>query len=363
MLALFSPPPATTGASASEPPVSIALLMQHGRTGPAPAMPRLARRPSAPDRREPSWPSGTARVSTVSEPSIAVTLRLTSTATAGVSSSREVGYDATASATCRSGDGNRRRCPIPSGTVRFRLDGADASPGNVTLRTHRLRSCTAAVSSSQPSHRCVVAWGTDGDQWLTATYAARPGPRLSGTLVASRTTEVDVRAMVDRGAGRSFDTYANAGPGAISDCTFAAAADFVETAYRSAPPTRAIVASYWRAEDADSSGEDVGLSAAQLFRWWEVHGIGDTRLTGLHAVAAAKVEPFLAGGHVLYAMAELPAGFPAGSTKPAAHAWLVVGYSDFGPVIVTWGEEIQLSWARFEAWTTGAWTIDTTTAP
>jgi hypothetical protein len=37
--------------------------------------------------------------------------------------------------------------------------------------------------------------------------------------------------------------------------------------------------------------------------------------------------------------------------------WIVVGYSDYGPMIVTWGQEVQICWAEFDSWTTGIWGI------
>jgi hypothetical protein len=40
--------------------------------------------------------------------------------------------------------------------------------------------------------------------------------------------------------------------------------------------------------------------------------------------------------------------------------WIVVGYSDYGPMVVSWGQEFQVSWSDFDAWETGIWSIGTT---
>jgi hypothetical protein len=40
--------------------------------------------------------------------------------------------------------------------------------------------------------------------------------------------------------------------------------------------------------------------------------------------------------------------------------WIVTGYSGYGPMVVTWGQEIQLSWAAFNSWTTGVWSVSVT---
>lgn len=310
-------------------------------------------------RHGPASPSGTAHVTALPAPSTSVALRLTSTAPSGITSSLDLRYTATVTSDCRLGDRSTRPCPVPSGTLTWRLDGGDTSPGNVTVSTRRIATCTSAVSSRHPSSGCAVHWPSLGDQWLTATYHARPGR----SLVASATIEVGLAAPVDLAAGMRFAPYANVGPGAIGDCALAAAADLIEATYDTAPDPRAIVASYDAAEDAENGGRDVGLSAAQLFAYWRQRGIAHTRLTAVAAVATSAVASHLDGGEVLYATAELPAGFPAGSTGAAAHAWLVVGSSRYGPMVVSWGEELQLSWADFDAWTTGVWAIATTRPP
>lgn len=121
-------------------------------------------------------------------------------------------------------------------------------------------------------------------------------------------------------------------------------------------------AAYWRGEQAAHPGADVGLTATQLFAYWQTRGIAGTMLTSATPVPLSGVEAHLTDVQALLATAELPAGFPASSAKPSAHAWLVVGISGYGPIVVTWGEAVQLSWVQFDAWTSGLWAI-TATAP
>ena len=241
----------------------------------------------------------------------------------------------------------------------WRLDGASTSPGNVLVTTRATGECSGAVSARRPSASCVVTWPALGDQWLTATYTSDPRP--GGRLHTSATIEVDLRAPLDLGAGHRFDAYANTGPGAIEDCALAAAADWIEATYGVTPAPQAILASYWSAERGFHGGKDAGLSTAQLFSYWRDVGIAGTTLTGDVAVPLAEIGAYLARHHVLFATAALPAGFPGGLGRGGAHAWLVVGSSSSGPMLVTWGEEVQVSWADFDAWTTGVWAVTTTT--
>jgi hypothetical protein len=55
----------------------------------------------------------------------------------------------------------------------------------------------------------------------------------------------------------------------------------------------------------------------------------------------------------------LPDDSPYGQTG-GGHMWIVVGYSDYGPMVVSWGQEFQVSWSDFDAWETGIWSIGTT---
>lgn len=310
-------------------------------------------------RRHPSWPTGVAQVSAAPAPVVVVALDA-STAPTGISDSLAVTYRATVSAHCASNGQRARPCRLPPGRLTWRLDGADVDPGNFALRTRRAARCTRAVSARRRAARCVVDWPSYGDEWLTATYASRPSDHLAGRLEASRTLEVELRAPVDLAAGHTFAPYDNTGPTALEDCTLAAAADWIEATFDTAPSPQVIVAAYGAAEDTYDAGGDLGLTASQLFAFWRDVGIAGTRLTSTASVPLDEVASYLAGGHVLLSTAELPAGFPSGSTRPAAHAWLVVGDSARGPMLVTWGEELQVSWADFDAWTTGVWALETT---
>ena len=80
------------------------------------------------------------------------------------------------------------------------------------------------------------------------------------------------------------------------------------------------------------------------------------RITG-----QSEVESMLSTRYVLMAAENLPPGFPpGGGAVGGGHMWLVVGYSDYGPMIVSWGQEFQISWAQFNSWTTGVWSIGAT---
>ncbi|MGA3354848.1 MAG: hypothetical protein ABSD85_16950 [Acidimicrobiales bacterium] len=280
-----------------------------------------------------------------------VAMEFTSSATAGISTSLVVDYDASLTATCSYSDGSTAPCALPSGTLSWEIDGEDAG-GNVTYLSSQLTNCTANVGGSTTESGCDVTWSTYGDQWLTATYSSPSASSIAQTL------EVQVTAPVDYGSGLSYSTYGNVGPSAIDDCTMASVADWIETTLGTVPSDQDTIAAYWAAENEFNGGDDVGLTTDELFSYWTDSEIDGTDLTADNPVSIdeSDVETDLSDNYVLMASENLPDGDPYGQSG-GGHMWIVVGYSDYGPMIVTWGQEIQISWSDFDSWTTGIWGI------
>lgn len=282
-------------------------------------------------------------------------MALVSSAQNGLSSSLTVQYTASLTANCTYSNGTTGACTLPNGTVAYELDGAN-NGGNYTYLSNALSNCTTAAGGLANVARCNVTWGTFGDQWITATYTS------SSTPTVLQTAEVEIAAPVDLAAGNSYSTYGNVGSSAAGDCTMASVADWIETTFGTAPSTLSTVSAYWAAENYYNSGADVGLAPDQLFAFWTNTGIDGTYLTGDNPVTGqSEVESMLSKQYVLMAAENLPPGFPPGDNpNGGGHMWLVVGYSDYGPMIVSWGQEFQISWAQFNSWTTGVWSIGAT---
>lgn len=290
---------------------------------------------------------------TVTGTTVATTL--TSSAQNGSSSSLTVDYTASLTATCTYSDGASGACTVPTGTVSYEFDGAD-NGGNLTYLSSAVSNCTTAVGGTTNVSSCNVTWGTYGDQWITTTYTSSSAPTVLQTV------GVEIVAPVDLAAGNSYSTYGNVGPGAVGDCTMASVADWIATTFGTAPSDQSTVSAYWAAEDEYNGGADVGLTPGQLFAFWTNTGIDGTYLTGDNPVTGqSEVESMLSNQYVLMAAENLPLGFPpGGGAVGGGHMWLVVGYGDYGPMIVSWGQEFQINWAEFSSWTTGVWSIGAT---
>ena len=286
---------------------------------------------------------------------ISVSLSLSPSA-ANPSTSLTGDYTATANATCGYSDGSSGPCDLPAGTITWEALGGDAG-GNFMYPSTTFSGCTSQVAGTSDTSQCTINWNTYGDQWLSATYTSSPSSQLGSQLVVPQTLPVQIAAPVDLAAGNSYDTYDNTGPQGIGDCMMAAAADWIETTFETAPSSQGVVSDFWAAENEFNGGADVGLTSSQLFTYWQSNAIGGYMLTGVDPISASDVESELSSHYVLFATVNLPSGYPLGDGQGGGHGWILVGYSSFGPMVVSWGQEVQISWADFDAWTTGVWAL------
>lgn len=279
-----------------------------------------------------------------------VSISVSSNAANNETTSLTVNYTATVSATCSYSNGTSAQCAIPSGEVVWTMIGG--GQGGNFMYPSQEDLCPATVGGSTNSAECSADWNTYGDQFIGATFT-------SGSINVSQELETEVVAPVDLAQGLTFSNYQNAGPEAIGDCSMAAAADWIEATYNVSPDEASVVDAYWSAEDEYNGGIDVGLNQTQLFDYWRAYGISGSYLTGTLSVSIDEtdVEDALSSGYVLISSVVLPPGFPLGEGQGGGHLWDLVGYSSTGPMIVSWGQEVQITWSEFNTWTQGVWEI------
>jgi len=289
---------------------------------------------------------------------------------AGQSSSQTITYTATAGAICYYFNGSSKPCPeeTPAGTITWTENGTlnttvvklgqVVEQPNPALQEVPVPSCTTRVVAARPTSTCVVTWPTYGDLSIQATYATLPVPPPAAQMQMADSIKVHVPAPVDLGAKYTYNDYGNyptGTSGALGDCGMATAADWVETTFGNAPPRQEVIDDYWALEDQYEGGGDNGMSTQALFDYWQANPIGGALLTSEEPVSGdSTVQADLVGGHALVSGVAIP-GQPG-------HLWLLVGYSGYGPMIVSWGEEFQISWANYDAWTSGTWELTATQA-
>lgn len=154
-----------------------------------------------------------------------------------------------------------------------------------------------------------------------------------------------------------FPTFGNTPPTSVGDCTFAAAADWIEATQGVEPEPAGVIEDFFYAGGSWSHG----LSQAKLWSYWrEEGGIAGYRLVGLSRLAAGRgdLENAVVDDHALIAQLQWGSGWGFGATRQlraGMHDVVVDGYTPVGPIAVTWGREVQMTWQQWSAEARGLW--------
>ena len=147
-----------------------------------------------------------------------------------------------------------------------------------------------------------------------------------------------------------FPTYGNVYPSNLSDCLFAAAADWRIIVRHHTPQSADVIADYRRA----TAGGHTGIDVETFSTYWTRHGIAGQRIHGWHTVNMAGVDDVEAAVRrhkallviFLFHDGDTVGGVHAGV---GGHAAIIDGYSPKGPLVVTWGTTYQMTWSEY--WT------------
>jgi len=160
----------------------------------------------------------------------------------------------------------------------------------------------------------------------------------------------------------NYPTFGNLAPQLLGDCTFAAVADW-EEAYLGLTQNTAQIES----EFSDALGKsEKELSNDELFAYWERSGIGDTFL---QQATSLSLDPFTVENAIdtpitrdLIAQLQLNSGdnFAGYQMAQSGYHWVVVdGYTPKGPIIITWGQILQMTWQQWNYDALNMWSITT----
>jgi len=160
----------------------------------------------------------------------------------------------------------------------------------------------------------------------------------------------------------NYPTFGNLAPELLGDCTFAAVADW-EEAYLGLTQSPAQI----EAEFSDALGKtEKELSNEELFAYWKRSGIGDTFL---QQATSLSLDPFTVESALdtpitrdLIAQLQLTAGdnFAGYQIAQSGYHWVVVdGYTPKGPIIITWGQILQMTWQQWNYDAQNLWSIAT----
>jgi hypothetical protein len=158
----------------------------------------------------------------------------------------------------------------------------------------------------------------------------------------------------------TYPTYGNTAPQVLGDCTFAAAANWEQIVLGLHPDPTVI-----GFEFADAGGtEHGGLPQNSLWTYWRQHGIAGVRLSGLSRFFTDQTDVENAVRSYGALVAELQfvqnTGFAQYTVAAGGHDVVVDGFTPEGPLVVSWGQTLQMTWAQWNSEVVGMWGIAAT---
>lgn len=206
---------------------------------------------------------------------------------------------------------------------------------------------------SQWNHQIKDMWG------VVASAGPGTSPTTTTTIPTNSTTTTVVPTGTDYGPqGETYLTYGNVYPADLGDCTFAAAANWEQIVLGDHPDPSVI--GY---EFAEAGGNaTTGLTMDQLFSYWETQGIAGVTISSVtsYYTDPQDVELAVNDYSALVVSLQFVSGDYFGNQQVPAggHAVVVDGYTQEGPLVVSWGQTIQMSWDQWNAEVVGMWGIN-----
>ena len=189
------------------------------------------------------------------------------------------------------------------------------------------------------------------------TYAqANAAIQNTGTLYPCITNGTDCNTGPST---MTYPDYGNTPPTDIGDCTFATVADW-EQVVLGVNPNATLIG----LEFAEAGGtQTTGLTNSQVFSYWQTHGIAGVHLSSYKQYYTDELDvegginnpdigPMIVELHL--PINQSIAGY---TTAGGGHWALVVGYTPQGPIIVTWGQKLQMTWQQWNLEAVAMWGI------
>jgi len=243
----------------------------------------------------------------------------------------------------------RRLVNCSSGHITFR---GHVPANTITVPEIRSLSVEAYGGSHTGRSRTVQIEILPREQPTRSRGGIDPPSPVSGIDACAPGPECDLDA-----ASQSFQNWGNVAPEPLGDCTFAAAANWEQIVLHLQPNPALIGYEY-----AKAGGDGQGLSQSSLWSYWRDDGIAGVRLTGLHSytTTAADVQNGVRDFGAMFVELSFGQNWGFGPyTMPASlHDVVVDGFTPEGPLVVSWGETLQMSWEQWRAEAVGMWGIE-----
>ena len=153
----------------------------------------------------------------------------------------------------------------------------------------------------------------------------------------------------------AYPSYGSVARAPCGDCTFAAAAHWQQIVLGKRPEPTLIGYEFAQAGGTLAAG----LSTDAFFGYWQQNGIAGVPLIGLHAYRTDKadVQKYVRTYKALLAEFRLQTGNTFGQYTATAGTQMAVvdGFTPKGPLVVSWGQTLQLTWKQWSTEVVGMW--------
>ena len=247
-----------------------------------------------------------------------------------------------------------------NGTLLTIVDGFTPKGPLVVYRADEIQMTWAQWNAQVRSMWGITATKVPPSATITTTTTTT-APTTPTTTTTTTTTGIPASHYGPQ--DETYQTYGNVYPADLGDCTFAGAANWEQIILGANPdPT---VIGYEFAEAGGSATN--GLSVSQLFNYWYEDGIAGYYLHGYDSyyTTQVNVENGVLDYTAMIASLNFVAGDYIGDQQVSAGGHIVVvdGYTPEGPLVVTWGTTIQMSWQQWNAEVTGMYGINASATP
>ena len=160
----------------------------------------------------------------------------------------------------------------------------------------------------------------------------------------------------------TFPTYGNVAPSGAGNCTFAAVANWEEIALGLHADPATINKEFKSAGGTPA----LGLTNDQVFNYWTNFGIAGVFLQKSATIPTDPINLMrsIHDPNIRTVIASLNLSKDqnfAGTTNPnASYHWVVVnGYTPQGPLVISWGQRLQMTWQQWNLEAVTMWSINT----